>query len=245
MTRQKWKEADIDKGQLRKTWSGVFDNRTVLNIHKLMSKGEIVELRSMLKEGKESKVLSGIGREGKEIAIKIYAVEAANFTKMQQYITGDPRFRGIKKDKYSVIKAWAQKEYKNLQRATEAGIDCPKPHAVENNVLVMSLIGENNRSAPRVTDIEIPSPEYHFWKIVENMTKLWKKAQIVHGDLSEYNMLFWENKIWFIDFSQSVVVDHLMSVDFLKRDIHNICKYFSKLGVESDEYKIYKMVTGK
>ena len=67
MTRQKWKEADIDKGQLRKTWSGVFDNRTVLNIHKLMSKGEIVELRRMLKEGKESKVLSGIGREGKEI----------------------------------------------------------------------------------------------------------------------------------------------------------------------------------
>lgn len=243
MGRQKWKEAKIDLSELRKTWKGVFDNRTVLNIHKLMSRGDIVELRSVLKEGKESKVLSGVGRDNKPVAIKIYAVQAANFSKMQQYILGDPRFRGVKKDKYSFIRAWAQKEYKNLLRAVEAGIDCPQPHAVENNVLVMELFGQNFMSAPRVVDIDLPSPDYHFWKIVENISKLWKKAQLVHGDLSEYNMLFWENKVWLIDFSQSVVSDHLNSFELLKRDIHNVSKYFSKLGIESNEHKIYNMVT--
>jgi RIO kinase 1 len=67
----------------------------------------------------------------------------------------------------------------------------------------------------------------------------------VASKLSPFNILNREDKPVFIDFSQSVPLDHSQAEEFLERDIRNVCKYFSALGVETDELKIKKAIMGK
>jgi RIO kinase 1 len=243
MTRQKWKEAPVDVGQLRKTWGGVFDNSTILAIRGLLTRGTIKELTSVIKEGKESLILSGVGEAG-PIAVKVYAIAAANFKKMQPYLQGDRRFSRVKSDKRSVVYAWANKEYKNLHKAAAAGVACPTPIAVRANVLVMSFLGEGGLPYPRLADSKVEDYQGIFDKVVEGMRLLHQKAGIVHGDLSEFNILLGD-RTYIIDFSQSVVIDHPQAEAWLRRDVENVCKYFGKRGVTADVAQVYERVTGK
>ncbi|MFQ6009595.1 MAG: serine protein kinase RIO [Candidatus Aenigmatarchaeota archaeon] len=224
---------------LRKTWGGVFDNQTILAIYKLMNRGDIKEVVGVVKEGKESKVLAARGRKG-TVAIKVYAIEAANFKRMLPYLIGDPRFGRIKKDKRSIIFAWAKKEFKNLERARKAGVHCPRPIAFEKNVLVLEFIGDDFKPAQRLSHTRPKDPEKVFKVVIGDMKRMWVKAGIVHGDLSEFNILLHKERPWIIDFSQSVVKDHPHALGFLKRDINNVCIYFRKLGVECEDEEIYE-----
>ena len=231
----------MDKNELKKVWAGIFDNTTIMSIYKLMQRGYIKELIKPIKEGKESLVLAG----EKNIAIKAYAIRASNFKKMQPYLFGDPRFSRIKRNQRSIIFAWCKKEFKNLQRAKKAGVSCPEPIAFFNNILVMGFIGKNLESAPRLSDIKIDNPlaKKLFNDIINNMKLLHKKAKLVHGDLSEFNILLYRNKPVIIDLSQAVLLEHPNADYFLKRDIKNVCNYFRKHGIESKEDKIYKEIT--
>ena len=161
----------IDRSELKKTWSGVFDSQTILAVYKLMNKGEIKEIIGIVKEGKESKVLAARGKEG-PVAVKVYATEAANFRKMMPYLAGDPRFKRIKKDRKSIMFAWTTKEFKNLERAREAGVSCPRPLAYEKNVLVMEFIGDDHVPAKRMSHEAPEDPEKTFRDVVSDMKRM-------------------------------------------------------------------------
>lgn len=236
MSRQKWRESLADTKELRKTFGGVFDGRTIQTLSKLLQNGKLTSIDTMIKEGKESRVLAGKSAAG-AVIIKVYAVEAANFRQMQPYLQGDPRFKGLRGDRASIIRAWAMKEYKNLKRATEAGVNCPEPIAVRNNVLLLGFIGEFPVPAPRLIDSEIENPQELFEQVLVQIRLMWGKAGIVHGDLSAYNVLIWENRPWIIDFSQSVAREHPMAKEFLERDIRNMASWFKKAGVQVDTEK--------
>lgn len=231
----------IDTMQLRKTWGGVFDEMAIQSMHKLMKQGHITEIKGVIKQGKESVVLNGLQKE-RPIAIKVYAIEAANFKRMWPYLAEDPRFRNIKPDKRSIITVWAKKEYKNLERATKAEVNCPEPLAVRDNVLVMSFVGDDFVPAPRLNEIRIENPQEIADKVIKFVVLLYKTARIVHGDLSEYNMLLWNREPYIIDFSQSVVADHPNAQSFLGRDVKNICRYFKKIGAECNAEEVLEKV---
>jgi len=228
--------------QLRKTWGGVFDEMAIQSMHKLMKQGHITEIKGVIKQGKESVVLNGLQGE-RPIAIKVYAIEAANFKRMWPYLAEDPRFGNIKPDKRSVITAWARKEFKNLERAAKAGVSCPEPLAVRDNVLVMSFLGDDFVPAPRLTEIEIENPQELADKVIAFVRLLYKKANIVHGDLSEFNILLWNGEPYIIDFSQSVVADHPNARTFLERDVKNMCRYFKKIGAQCSAEEMLEEVT--
>ena len=234
-------DVKLDYSELKKTWKGVFDELAVLSLYKLISRGMITEIKGVIKQGKESVVLAGLQKK-KPIAIKVYAIKAANFKRMRPYLTGDPRFKKIKSDKRSVIHAWAKKEFKNLERARKAGVKCPKTVGILNNVLVMEFIGDDYVPAPRLTGSKISNPEKLYKKIFKYIRLLYKEAKLVHGDLSEFNILLWKEEPWLIDFSQSLIKEHPNADEFLKRDIRNFCRYFKKLGVECTWEEIYKEV---
>ncbi len=63
------------------------------------------------------------------------------------------------------------------------------------------------------------------------MRVLYQECKLIHADLSEYNMLFWDNKVYVIDVSQSVEHDHPHALDFLRRDITNINDFFKRKHV--------------
>jgi RIO kinase 1 len=63
------------------------------------------------------------------------------------------------------------------------------------------------------------------------MRVLYQECKLIHADLSEYNMLYWQDKIYVIDVSQSVEHDHPHALDFLRRDITNVNDFFKKRRV--------------
>jgi RIO kinase 1 len=207
----------------------VFDKPTLLVIYGFMNNGVIDEIHGVVNAGKEARVYWGKDPQGNELAIKIYLTSSADFKKgMIPYIEGDQRFAHVRKDTRSLIYTWAQKEYKNLQRAKEAGVNVPEALAVQKNVLIMNFIGKNGKRAPLMKETTLEDPEKVFKILLTYMKRLYSKASLVHADLSEYNVMIWKRKPVVFDVAQSVLVSHPMADKFLRRDIENLHKYFNR-----------------
>ena len=141
----------------------VFDKSTLMVIYDFMNKGIIDEIHGVVNAGKEARVYWGKDTQGNELAIKIYLTSSAEFKKgMIPYIEGDPRFAHVRRDTRSLIYTWAQKEFKNLQRAKEAGVNVPEPLAIQKNVLIMKFIGKNGERAPLMKETVLEDPEKIF-----------------------------------------------------------------------------------
>jgi RIO kinase 1 len=211
----------------------VFDERTVRNLLKLFNKGVIDDLTWIVSSGKESVVLAGRGG-GIELAVKIHRVYTANFKKYLDYM--DHRFP-IVRDKEKLVYLWAKKEFRNLKRMSEGGIRVPRPIDVAGNIVVMEFIGEDAAPAPLLKDIEeLGSPRELRDAILEDVRKCYVKAGLVHGDLSEYNIIYWKDSHWIIDVSQAVVTEHPMSYSLLIRDLERVIMFFKRrYGIDSTD----------
>ena len=224
----------------------VFDRSTLMTIYDFMNKGVIDEIHGVVNAGKEARIYYGKDTQGNELAIKIYLTSSAEFKKgMIQYIEGDQRFAHVRKDTRSLIYTWAQKEYKNLQRAMDAGVNVPEPLAIQKNVLVMKFIGKDGERAPLLKETTLEEPLAVFKLLLTYLSRLYRKGGLVHADLSEYNVMMWKGKPVVFDVAQSVLTSHPMAETFLQRDLQNIHRYFKRLdsGVPSVE-EMYRKVTG-
>lgn len=223
----------------------VFDRSTLMVIYDFLNKGVINEIYGVVRAGKEARVYWGKSAEGRELAVKIYLTVSTEFRKgILKYIEGDHRFKGVKRDTRSLIFAWAQKEFKNLEQVFAAKVRVPKPIAVRNNVLIMEFIGKNGVPAPSLKELPPKNPEKIYKTLLEYLRRLYLKAELVHGDLSEYNIMIWKGRPVVFDISQAVPVSHPMADFMLRRDLTNLNKYFSRLGVEVPPVEeCYKVVT--
>lgn len=225
----------------------VFDKSTLMTIYDFLNKGVIDEIHGVVKAGKEARIYWGKDRNGKELAIKIYLTIASEFKKGKlQYIEGDLRFKHVKHETRALVYAWALKEFKNLQLALKAKVRVPKPIVVRKNVLIMQFIGKNGNPAPELRELPPKNPEFIYNELLEYIERLYQKVELVHGDISEYNVMVWRNKPVLFDMAQAVLFSHPMAIMFLKRDLQNVNRYFKKLGVKVmpvDE--LYKKVAEK
>ncbi len=211
----------------------VFDKSTLMTIYDFLNKGVIDEIHGVVKAGKEARVYWGKDRDGRELAIKIYLTIAAEFKRGKlEYMEGDPRFKRVKRDTRSLVYAWAVKEFKNLQLALKAKVRVPKPIEVKKNVLIMQFIGKNGNPAPELKELPPKDPEYVYNELLEYIKRLYRKVELVHGDLSEYNVMVWRRKPVLFDMSQAVLISHPMADVYLRRDLQNLHRYFRKLGVD-------------
>jgi RIO kinase 1 len=241
---QKMREVKRLKGDEDKNvGSEVFDSLTLKTLYKLSKQGHLEFLNGAISTGKEANVFKGADDEGNLVAVKIYRVITSDFKKMQYYIHGDPRFNVNPNNKRQMIYSWVMKEYRNLTRAYEVGINVPKPIIAKNNVLIMEYVDdEYGDPAPLLRHAHVDNPEIVVNEIIEAMEKLYKDAEIVHGDLSGFNILIRDNKPVIIDVSQSVLKDHPLALELLKRDINNIIKDFRKMGVEVSRDEIKRKI---
>jgi RIO kinase 1 len=239
-------ETELDRRKMKrrkdddefKVVEGVIDGPTLKVLYKLLSRGSVNKIHGSISTGKEANVYTGEDDDGTPVAVKIYRMSTAESHWMREYIVGDPRFKKVGKRSRSLIPQWALKEYKNLKRYHEAGVRVPEPIDIERNVLVMSFVGdvESGTPASLIRNVEIPSPIDTFDEIITMIEFGYKDAGLVHGDLSEYNIL-WSDGPVFIDVSQAVLVGHERASQYLLRDIQNITNYFRKLGVAAEDPK--------
>jgi len=163
----------------------------------------------------------------KHLALKIYKTSILVFKDRDRYVTGEYRFRRgySKHNPRKMVRVWAEKEMRNLKRLVTAGIRCPSPIEVRENVLVMDFLGDDDGwASPRLKDAQLPAEDVErlYKSMLEATRTMFHACKLVHADLSEYNVLYHEGELWFIDVSQSVEHDHPSAFDFLRKDLTNI-----------------------
>lgn len=217
----------------RKVFEEVFDRATLLAINRLLSRGELDYLNGVVNAGKEARVYWGVAPDGSPRAVKIYLTASAEFKKRLRYVAGDRRFSKIPSTSRGIAELWVQKEFKNLQLAQQAGIRVPAPLAFNENVLVMEYIGEPPAPSPRFVDSEVDEADYGW--TMETVERLYEKAELVHADLSEYNVFKFQGKDVLFDMGSAVLTTHPEAKELLRRDVANMVRFFRRRGIYEEE----------
>ncbi|KAL8816682.1 MAG: hypothetical protein Q9223_004349 [Gallowayella weberi] len=237
----------------RATSEQALDPRTRMILLQMINRNIVSEVNGCLSTGKEANVYHAISlpsqndtSEGAppssplQRAIKVYKTSILVFKDRDKYVTGEYRFRSgySKSNNRAMVKLWAEKEMRNLKRIHNAGIPCPEPIYLRLHVLVMGFLGDKKGTpVPRLKDVELTGSDLEErWKVLYlqllgYMRILYQTCRLVHADLSEYNILYHQDKLWLIDVSQSVEHDHPRSLEFLRMDIKNVNAFFRRKEV--------------
>jgi len=226
----------------RATVEQVMDPRTRMILFKLLNRGFISEINGCISTGKEANVYhcTGKGGEGEEQgpehrAIKIYKTSILVFKDRDKYVSGEFRFRqGYgRKNPRKMVQTWAEKEMRNLVRIHGAGIPSPRPLLLRSHVLLMEFLGRDGWPAPRLKDAQLSEGRARelYRSVLVSVRKMYHDCRLVHGDLSEYNMLYHQGDAFIIDVSQSVEHDHPHALEFLRKDLTNVTEFFRRQGV--------------
>ena len=266
--RQSGVESRHDKGadkSDRATNEQVLDPRTRMILLQMINRNVVSEVNGCISTGKEANVYHALSSPYDERgepavaplqrAIKVYKTSILVFKDRDRYVTGEYRFRQgySKSNNRAMLKVWAEKEMRNLKRIYESGIPCPEPVQLRLHVLVMGYLGDKKGTpAPRLKDVELLGADVEErWKtlylqLLGYIRILYQTCRLVHADLSEYNVLYHEDKLWLIDVSQSVEYDHPRSLEFLRMDIKNVSNFFRRRGVDVlSEISVFDFVTSK
>lgn len=236
LKRQREEEERIKDRDLFKTVEEVFDSFTMGHVYRLMKKGLIWDLKGVVSSGKEARVYWGVDKSKRDIAVKIYLTATAEFRKsIKKYVIGDPRLEEVWRggNFRMLIYEWTRKEYRNLKRMREAGVRVPAPFGFSGNVLVMEFLGEKGYRAPLLVEVaeslDRDKLKEFYLDIAGQVKGIVCRARLVHADLSEYNIIIWNDKPWIIDVAQAVHVQHPLAHEFLERDIGNLEKFFNRV----------------
>ena len=221
----------------------------------------ISDVLKKVKVGKEASVYlckPGVEVDAPLFAAKIYRPSSLRSLKnVQEYRLGrlDLDEDGNKLWKEADIKAaakrtaygeevrhtsWIAYEYKTMENLFNAGADVPRPYAKEKNAILMRFIGDLTTAAPILNSVSLDTSEAQilFERVLHNID-LMLSHNCIHGDLSAYNILYWEGEIKLIDFPQIVIPESNPSAwKIFQRDVTRVCQYFSAQGVNCDSKKL-------
>jgi len=139
----------------------------------------------------------------------------------------------------------AVKEYDVLQNCFKVGVRVPTPISRVANYLTMRFIGDADTPAPQLRDADLENAEDVMNEIFDQYLLMYRDAHYAHGDLSAYNILWWNDHPWIIDVPQTEAVNKWSDMNkielILRRDIYNVLKYFESYGIERDPEHILKV----
>ena len=136
---------------------------------------------------------------------------------------------------------WHGHEFDVMARLWEAGGAVPYPVESRDDGMLMEYVGDATMAAPRLAQARLGPGEVTsaYDQLVENL-RTFLEVGIVHSDLSAFNILWWKGELWFIDFPQAVDVAHSPhALDFLHRDLVNVCGWFARRGVDVDPDAVF------
>ena len=218
--------------------------KTPKRIQPLVEEGLVDEVIGQLMSGKEAVVY--VVRCGQEIrCAKVYKdANKRSFRQAVQYTEGrkvknSRRARAMEKGsrygRREQEEAWQHAEVGALHRLAAAGVRVPQPYNFLDGVLLMELVkDEDGHAAPRLNDLTLTpeqAREYHHTLIMQVVRMLC--AGVVHGDLSEYNVLVGSDGPVIIDLPQAVDAAGNNSAEaMLERDVDNLTAYFGRFAPE-------------
>jgi RIO kinase 1 len=130
--------------------------------------------------------------------------------------------------------SWLAHELTTLQILRQAGADVPQPYANTDNTILMSYIGDERAAAPALTSVHLSRRQAQsvFERVLHNL-HLMLRCNRIHGDLSAYNILYWDGQITLIDFPQAITPEQNPSAyPIFERDVTRVCEYFIQHGLK-------------
>ena len=213
-----------------------------------VNQGLITGIHARLTRGKEATVYccrAHPSMNRKFLAAKVYREHAARSIRRGLYFEGRERpmkgreLRAVRNGSafgHQVMAGmWMCAEYEYLQQLFEVGADVPKPHAMCGRVILMDYIGNGSGPAPHLNGVDLDEETAHryFGHVLDNV-RIMLSEDLVHGDLSPYNILVWKDRPWIIDMPQAVDVRfNRNAFELLRRDIEIICGFFEQHSVKS------------
>ncbi|MBC7129814.1 serine/threonine protein kinase [Candidatus Bathyarchaeota archaeon] len=210
-----------------------------LAINAFIKAGILEAFGKPLGVGKEADVYDALTPTGERIAIKFHRLGRISFRQTR-------RKRNWTKKAvhwlYQSRKA-AEKEYQALRLLYPKKVAVPKPISQNRHAIAMGAIEGAELAQCR----EIPNPKEVLTEILQNIRKAYLEVNIIHGDLSEYNIILKPDQhILIIDWPQYVTSQHPNAMELLKRDIENTLKFFKRKHLlEADPKQALEYVTGK
>ncbi len=131
---------------------------------------------------------------------------------------------------------WMNHEYETLRTLAEAGADVPAVLATSGNGILMEYLGDEETPAPQLRHVDLDPGEARevFDRLLWNV-ELALGRNVIHSDLSSFNVLYWQGAVTLIDFPQAVDPrTNQNAYPLLQRDLENLCKHFERLGVRRD-----------
>lgn len=211
------------------------------SLEELKTKKYNLNLIRIISTGKEATVYLVRENNEKLYALKVYKdYETRAFKRNQEYIAG--KYIHKKSEQKAIRKnnsfgkklshtVWIKREYFLLRRLYELNIKIPKPIVQVSNAILMEYLGDYNNPAPKLKDVVLQKSEAKkIYTIIENNIDTMYKNGIVHGDLSPYNILYWKNVPYIIDFPQALDIRNNPNViTILERDKMNMLKWVNSV----------------
>lgn len=131
--------------------------------------------------------------------------------------------------------SWLAHEYNTLQILHAAGVDVPTPYASAGNAILMGYIGDEQNAAPTLNTVAVDLDQARalYKRVLQNVETMLAHDRI-HGDLSAYNILYWNEQITLIDFPQAITCEgNRNAYRIFERDLRRVCEYFTRQGLHT------------
>jgi RIO kinase 1 len=226
------------------------------SLYSFYDEGLITDVLAMIKGGKEASVYlcesnptTGLGL----LAAKVYRPRMfrnlrndAMYRQGREVLTADGKPAGKQAGDYArairnktafgmqaAHTSWLMYEFTAMERLYQASAAVPRPVSASDNAILMSYHGDEQMAAPTLNtvDLDLDEAEMLFREVLHNIN-LMLQHDLIHGDLSAYNILYWRGKVTIIDFPQVVNLHSNPKARFiLQRDVERTCEYFAGQGV--------------
>jgi RIO kinase 2 len=201
-----------------------------LAINALVKAGILESLGKPLGVGKESDVYDALTQNGERVAVKFHRLGRTSFRqtrRLRGYLLNRRHASWLYQSRLA-----AEREIEALRLVYPCGVSVPKPVGHNRHVVVMGMI--DGECLFRIA--ELTNPKAILSEILENVRKAYIEADVIHGDLSEFNVVLTHDwNVLIIDWPQFIRTDHPNAEMILKRDLWNILKFFRrKFGVTKD-----------
>lgn len=204
----------------------------VLALWDLVQKDVLEAFGIALGIGKEADTYDALTPEERRVAVKFNRL-GLSFTSLKEKRPYAP-----KHDWFEASKKAARREFEGLEKV-HPNVEVPEPIAFNRHVLVMGLI-----EGEELADVaKIDLPKLVLDEIIRNVKETYK-AGVIHGDLSEHNIIIKPNgEVLIIDWPQWESIDHPEADDLLRRDVKNVLSFFErKFGLKQDLEEVLKEV---
>jgi len=134
------------------------------------------------------------------------------------------------------VSSWIAYEFETQRLLYQAGADVPRPLAQIGNAVLMEYVGDGEQVAPRLSEVDLdPEQAQPLFDGLMRNVELALACDRIHGDLSAFNVLYWQGAATVIDFAQAVDPRHNHELyALLERDIDRLYRYFARYGAVAD-----------